>query len=79
MPIIGQYHTITILFNAFKLTLPPLANKGVGEVAYEILNHKFYLSPRRFELLQIPHQEIILPLNYRLYFEYFLYFYIYKV
>ena len=25
-----------------------------------------YLSPRRFELLQIPHQEIILPLNYRL-------------
>jgi hypothetical protein len=24
------------------------------------------LSPRRFELLQIPHQEIILPLNYRL-------------
>lgn len=24
------------------------------------------LSPRRFELLHIPHQEIILPLNYRL-------------
>ena len=24
------------------------------------------LSPRRFELLQIPHQEIILPLNHRL-------------
>jgi hypothetical protein len=34
--------------------------------------HIFYLSPRRFELLQIPHQEIILPLNYRLYF-YFLF------
>ena len=28
---------------------------------------KIIISPRRFELLQIPHQEIILPLNYRLY------------
>ena len=26
----------------------------------------YMLSPRRFELLHIPHQEIILPLNYRL-------------
>ena len=25
-----------------------------------------YLSPRRFELLQVPHQETILPLNYKL-------------
>ena len=28
----------------------------------------YFISPRRFELLQIPHQEIILPLNYRLKF-----------
>jgi hypothetical protein len=29
-------------------------------------NFILFLSPRRFELLQISHQEIILPLNYRL-------------
>ena len=31
-----------------------------------INNIYIYISPKRFELLHIPHQEIILPLNYRL-------------
>ncbi len=38
---------------------------AAGSEAAYILEKKFFklISPRRFELLQIPHQETILPLN----------------
>ena len=63
---ISQYvyiiHFLTFLFliHKYKFII-----RFITHVLYAYQQY-IYISPKRFELLHIPHQEIILPLNYEL-------------
>lgn len=54
------------IFEKFKINI--INFPTLPSLAFAIFRSKyFYIRPRRFELLQISHQEIILPLNHSLY------------